>query len=428
MPRKGQYKDKTGQVFGNVKVISFAEFKTTSSTTLAVWNCECLKCGRFFKRDVSGLNAKTHSCGCQLGGPSDLIGKRHGMFEILRLDETAKERSYICKCDCGTEKVITSKRLVDGDAAQSCGCIRQHTKSKNLVGKRYGKLTVKEFLGYSDPVLDIHGKSHRKGLWKVLCDCGNEKISTTRELNANLYRSCGCALHEPKSEEQRKKQSKAMMTHGQSKTKTKKATGAYISYRSMMQRCYFPGHKSYAVYGGAGILVDEDWHNFENFYRDMGDRPAKHTLGRKDGTKGYSKENCQWETPEQQGTNRKTTVFIEFNGKKQSISQWARELGISGSCISRRIQQGWTTEQILTTPSDLGNARLGFARVKKKRKLPPPAKGVYFRQKYGTFYVRVYKNGKCVQRHGFKTFEEANTVKEQMLKEGYETSQIPRNT
>lgn len=43
----------------------------------------------------------------------------------------------------------------------------------------------------------------------------------------------------------------------------------------MIQRCHNPRNPQYASYGGRGITVCERWRSkFENFYADMGCRPA----------------------------------------------------------------------------------------------------------------------------------------------------------
>jgi hypothetical protein len=45
--------------------------------------------------------------------------------------------------------------------------------------------------------------------------------------------------------------------------------------------------------------------------------------------------------------DRRGSSFIEHNGKKQSISKWSRESGVSVTTICNRIKQGWPSERIL---------------------------------------------------------------------------------
>lgn len=96
----------------------------------------------------------------------------------------------------------------------------------------------------------------------------------------------------------------------------------------MLARCYNPNNHAYSDYGGRGIVVDESWHTFENFYTDMGVAPEGLSLDRINNNKGYSKENCRWATPKEQGNNKRFNVIIEYEGRVQNITQWAEELGV----------------------------------------------------------------------------------------------------
>jgi hypothetical protein len=88
-------------------------------------------------------------------------------------------------------------------------------------------------------------------------------------------------------------------THGMYRTPT------HYSWQSMLGRCTYGRHPAFARYGGRGITVCPEWYSFENFYRDMGERPIGRTLDRLDNEKGYSKENCRWATPFEQQVNRR---------------------------------------------------------------------------------------------------------------------------
>src|SRR5215472_16362454 len=75
------------------------------------------------------------------------------------------------------------------------------------------------------------------------------------------------------------------------------------SWYDMMRRCYDRKRDDYKFYGARGIRVCERWHNYDNFYLDMGERPEGLTLERKDGDKNYELENCEWATPAVQFQN-----------------------------------------------------------------------------------------------------------------------------
>ena len=71
-------------------------------------------------------------------------------------------------------------------------------------------------------------------------------------------------------------------------------TPTYYSWYGMKVRCTWKKHPYYKDYGGRGIIYDPTWESFENFLRDMGERPEDLELDRKDNNLGYFKENCRW--------------------------------------------------------------------------------------------------------------------------------------
>lgn len=137
-------------------------------------------------------------------------------------------------------------------------------------------------------------------------------------------------------------------THGMSDKKIK----AYSIWCGIRQRCNATYHKSYERYGGRGIKRCKEWDDFEVFYKDMGDPPENMTLGRIDNNKGYSKENCKWESLIEQANNRSSSRFIEAYGKKLTIKQWSRETGIKRSTIEKRIDKyGWSSIDAISKPT-----------------------------------------------------------------------------
>jgi hypothetical protein len=73
----------------------------------------------------------------------------------------------------------------------------------------------------------------------------------------------------------------------------------YTSWRNMIQRCYDKNSSNYKYYGTKGITVVKKWKDsYDAFLKDMGKRPAKTTLHRKNNKKGYSAGNCEWNKKE----------------------------------------------------------------------------------------------------------------------------------
>lgn len=46
------------------------------------------------------------------------------------------------------------------------------------------------------------------------------------------------------------------------------------TWRNMMNRCYDSNHHSYQSYGGKGVIVDSEWHDYNNFRRDVVNLPG----------------------------------------------------------------------------------------------------------------------------------------------------------
>lgn len=104
--------------------------------------------------------------------------------------------------------------------------------------------------------------------------------------------------------------------------------------------------------------MDPRWEDFENFYADMGDPPSElHTLDRRENDLGYTKANCRWATQEEQSKNKRTSVYLELNGVRKTIGDWASSLGIHSSALRARLNAGWSLEEALTTRKMPNNGR-----------------------------------------------------------------------
>jgi hypothetical protein len=76
------------------------------------------------------------------------------------------------------------------------------------------------------------------------------------------------------------------------------------SWNEMFRRCYDRRRPKYASYGARGIKVCPEWFSYENFLADMRERPEGKTLGRLNNDGNYEKNNCAWQTNEEQADNK----------------------------------------------------------------------------------------------------------------------------
>jgi hypothetical protein len=137
----------------------------------------------------------------------------------------------------------------------------------------------------------------------------------------------------------------------QKNVRFRKKNDLYAIWRGMISRCHREGDPEYPNYGGRGISVCQEWRGsggYQKFVDDLPTRPSRrHTLERKDNDLGYSKENCKWATREEQGSNRRTNRIVSVGERSQTLSQWAREVGVSPTAFSRRINRGWPEDKLL---------------------------------------------------------------------------------
>ena len=128
-----------------------------------------------------------------------------------------------------------------------------------------------------------------------------------------------------------------------------RGTPTYKTWRGMKLRCTNPGNASFKNYGAKGIGYDPRWEDFQAFLDDMGVRPEGMTLDRIDRSKGYTPDNCQWATYKHQSQDRSITRWIEYNGRKLCVADWAAETGLKNTTIFYRLDNGWSVERTLTT-------------------------------------------------------------------------------
>lgn len=162
--------------------------------------CRC-HCGTV--RDIrlsTLLSNKYHDCGC--GHRERLAQKTKQQYEhligtqinswlcldIIPPTEDQRNTYVLCQCKCGTIKEVRLSYLLN-NRSKDCGCGRRKslsaTRTKNLVGQRFGKLTV---------LARLEKDCHNHTKYKCVCDCGNFVEVLGNSLTTAHTSSCGCLV------------------------------------------------------------------------------------------------------------------------------------------------------------------------------------------------------------------------------------------
>lgn len=187
----------------------------------------------------------------------------------------------------------------------------------DLVGRKYGRLTVKEI-----------AESHGKARWLCECDCGNTVIVVGSNLKSGNTVSCGCYR----------------LLHGLSKTPT------YVSWQAMINRCFNPTHPKYHLYGGRGIKPCEFFRASPlNLLLVLKERPeGRFTLDRINSDRGYTCGQCaeclakglalnvKWATYKEQNRNRKSVIMIG----DISLAELSERAQVNHDTVYERYKRG----------------------------------------------------------------------------------------
>jgi hypothetical protein len=171
-------------------------------------------------------------------------------------------------------------------------------------------------------------------------------------------------------------------------------TKEFRAWVNLRKRCDDSKYQHFRLYGGRGITYCKEWEVFDSFFKDMGVAPIGTSLDRIDSNGNYCKSNCRWATPFTQGNNRRDNIILEYNGKKQTISNFSKEFGISRNVVRRRLQKGWSTEKALTTPVEKRGITIEFnGEIKTRRQWERDLKFPT-----GTLYQRIVVYGWSIER------------------------------
>lgn len=224
-------------------------------------------------------------------------------------------------------------------------------KIKDLTGIKVGKLTVIE---------PTSGRMHKSVIWRCRCECGGYRLVQSSWIQ-NIAKgrvppceslSCGCAIP----------------GHGMCKTAT------YRSWHSMLHRTRDPSQ----IYHFGKVTVCPEWDtrqggSFENFYRDMGERPGGTSINRINGAPLYSKGTCEWadstlQIYDQKRRTRRTPESGKTGVRKHSDGQWIATISQYGK--AKHLYYGPSLEAAIEIREKAELELYGFLRDEKHKRNP----------------------------------------------------------
>lgn len=126
-------------------------------------------------------------------------------------------------------------------------------------------------------------------------------------------------------------------------------TRIYRIWSHMLSRCNNPKVPEYNRYGGRGISVCKQWHNFADFYSDMSQGYSEELeIDRINNDGNYEPGNCRWATPKQNCRNRRSNRYFTINGVKRTLAEWIEHSSVRSSNVRQRFYvRGWSIEKSL---------------------------------------------------------------------------------
>lgn len=148
---------------------------------------------------------------------------------------------------------------------------------------------------------------------------------------------------------------------GEYRSKAKgKHTPEYLAWRHMIRRCYDKKDKRYNLYGGAGVKVCQEWHNFQNYAKwynlNHPNDGKKYQVDKDikiDGNKLYSPDTCIFATPQENSEKACAKIWslISPSGNEvqvYNLAKFCRENNLHMQtmwCVMdgrRKHHKGWT--------------------------------------------------------------------------------------
>lgn len=181
----------------------------------------------------------------------------------------------------------------------------------------------------------IDGRNYLRTV-KCICKCGNSKIIAAKHFKSGHFKSCGCLTG-------------GSVKHGL--TKKGNIHPLYHIWANIKSRCN-PNldHPRKHRYSQRGINICDEWANdFQRFYDWCIANGWKQGLqiDRINNDGNYEPSNCRIVTNKVNASNKEDTKYLEYDGKRMRIPEWAELLQIKATAIRWRVRNNLPIERVL---------------------------------------------------------------------------------
>lgn len=163
------------------------------------------------------------------------------------------------------------------------------------------------------------------------CKCGYEKVIPSQKLRSKTE----CFMCKECSYD-------AMCKHGNAQQSRRgKRHPIYIAWDNMLRRCENDMHPSYSRYGGRGISVCNDWHDY-NIFRQWSLKNGWDiglSIDRIDNNGNYEPSNCRWTDQQTQVKNSCIPKYVTINGITKNHTEWMQFYGVSSWFVYNRMKK-----------------------------------------------------------------------------------------
>lgn len=319
---------------------------------------QCSKCGKTITRVmINGRNKWSElikTCECQKEAEKQRkilekkkeqrkllesrVGEIHGDYTIASISNDEEKPMYTLKCNtCGAEKEVSALTF---DQRTKFHCTKHYEQpvkfDDSYIGRKNNFLTI----------IGMTKNKDGKKMFLCRCDCGNIKPVKPTFWETGKIKSCGC------------KHDELISTHGGSNDRL------YQVWRNMKGRCENGNRDEYNNYGGRGIKVCKEWHDYAAFkkwaYESGYDENAPFgecTIDRINVNGNYEPNNCRWisnveqqknKRPREETKNGGYRKFIILNGERISVKKACDMAGVNVSTFEYRVnKKGMSNEDAL---------------------------------------------------------------------------------